>query len=468
MLSNRGSYRLIIALLIMTAFLLNGCVIKPHKDDQLLEPSQKVKNSSKVEKDEPKKVMSEEDTKVEWTLDECVKYSLKNNEKIKSLALKAKSKKGEMIEAWSDYLPTAHFKYVHGNSKETGESDIFNVSGKMLLWATGKVKSKVKKLKAEQAMLKQEKKEESLEVVYQVKKAFYELLFRQYDVEAKKQGLASSKAGEDDVATRMKNGQAREVDLLGAKASIAHSERELFQATNEYHLAKKRLNHVMGRPLDAEIKLVGELTFKQIPLYREKLIAKALAHNPKLKKLRKGLAKAKYSKEIAHRKNFPNFYLTAFWEYRDTTKEYDLTGGTGPGTKLFQGPAYGIGVEIELPLFRQIGISYGQKKKAKMMIRSLKAKHKNAKREIAYMVESICNKMDEAIRGIHSAKLNAQYRNKMVDVLAKGVDEKVYQRKDLIEGRKKQAEANSMLMKAILNYNVAKAELDKVLGIFDK
>lgn len=399
-----------------------------------------------------------------WSLQECIECALKNNEKIKSIRQKRKAKDGEVIEAWSDYLPNANFNYTHGNSNETGESDVWRISGKTMLWCSGKVKSNVKKINAEKEMLTEEMKQEVLDVVYNVKKTFYEVLFRLYHVDSKKIALETAKINVDDTSKLLQSGQAREVDLLGAKANVADAERELFEATNNYELTRKQLNHYMGRDLNAEMKPQGKLNFRQIPLYRDKLSSKALVSNPQIKRLEKAMDKARFSAEAAHRKNFPNFYATGMFEYRDTSKSYTL--GTEQ-EKLFQGRAYAIGAEIELPLFRPIGIGYGQKKQAEQMLKSLQEDEKSAKRDLTYNIEKICNKMEESIYSIHTAQMSLQYRDKTVENISKGMVEKVYQQKDLLEARKKQSETNVILMKSILEYNVSKLELDRVLGILD-
>ena len=374
-----------LCLILIPFVVLSGCVFKDIKDDPFNDPAmvasgeaqekankeKEAKEKAPATKDAKKseaKSVTPEPVKAPATLEECINFALRNNEKIKSIREKRGAKNGEIIEAWSDYLPNATFKYNHGRSNETGESDVWNISGKTLIWEGGKVQSKVNSIKAAKAMDNEDLKLEVLETIYQVKKAYYEALFRQYHVDSKRVALESAKVNSEDISTKLQNGQAREVDLLGSKAAVSDAEKELFEAVNEYELVKKHLNHVMGRDLNAEIKLTGKLTFQQIPLHRDKLIEKALAFNPNLKKLEKGIEKSNFSKQAAHRRNFPNLYCVAFYEYRDTEKEYNM-GNTKE--KLFQGPAYGIGAEVELPLFRPMGIGYGQKKQAEQMMKSL-------------------------------------------------------------------------------------------------
>ena len=464
-----------ILMVYIASLVLAGCACCNTKDDDLFFADPALNSAMGISKEkapqgkeEKAKAKAEAPVpdKTVWTLEDCVECAMKKNEKIKSIRAKRKAKDGEILEAWSDYLPTATFKYNRGNSNETGESSIYNISGKTLIWEGGKVKSQVKKMKSEKEMLKEEIRQEALSVIYEVKKHFYELLFRQYHVEAQRVGLESARANVRDVENRIKSEQAREVDMLGAKASVADSERELFEATNQYELTKKQLNYLMGRELNSELNPQGKLTFRQIPLRRSELGVKALSGNPQLKRLENAMEKTKFSKEAAHRRYFPNLYAVAFFEYRDTSKEY-MIGPTGESEKLFQGRAYGIGAEVEIPLFRQIGIGYSQQKQAEQMMKSLEEDQKGAKREILYKIEEVCNKMEDSIHAINTAQMSIQYRDKMVEIVSRGMNEKIYQEKDLLEARKKQSDSQVFLMKSIMEYNIAQAQLDRLLGIVD-
>ena len=395
-----------------------------------------------------------------WTLQDCLKVALKHNEKIQSVKRKRVMKKGEIIEAWSAYLPTAKFEYYHGYAKETGELDFYSLHGRTLIWDTGKTYSKVKRLRAEKAYYKEAQREMELEIAYQVKKAYYELLFAKYLVSAKKAEHELAKRIAATTQKAVEGGESREVKLLEANADAAHKEQALFEVTNIYLLTKQRLNHYMGRQLDAPFEIAGELKPGLIPIRHNKLIARAMATNPQLKKMDLQLKAAKFKKEEARRLNYPDFYAKAFFEYRETDRDYGYTGGY---KRIFQGPSYGVGFEVELPLFQRFGIAAGRKRKAKAEIKSIQESQNNTRREIAYHIQKICTKMEEARRGIYAAQLTMEYHSKILEGVEQGKEQSGH-----LKAKKGLANARVKLMKYVLAYNVSKAQLDRILGLPEK
>lgn len=383
------------------------------------------------------------ESKEKWSLRDCVLYAFQNNEGIRGLNARSQAQDGAIIEAWSAYLPTATVGYVRGNTPETGDIDYFNMSLRTLVWDSGKTKSRVRQIEAEQAILSEAARAEMMKVRYEIKSAYYELLHSQYLVQAHQAQLDSAKLSE---------GGARESDRLSSRVNVARAEQALFKANNAYVSAQQRLNNLMGRPLRAPLVPEGNLEFRQIPLHREKLVEKALAGNPVLKQLEKGIDKAYYAKEEARRNNYPDFHASAFLEYRDTDREVHLVGRDD---ELYQGRAYGVGVEVTLPLFQGFGIAYGKGKQAEEMIANSQRSYEAARRRLAYEVEEICNRMEEAVRGIHASQIAVQYHQ---SVLGGGRNETVSQTREFANNQVE-------LLGYIRDYNIAKADLERLLAL---
>lgn len=473
--SYRGfvTYRFVVGFVAIACLLTIGCVssgssstVLTDDPDLLAQVSKEQAQVDNASRAEVVKVSAkvQKDPKSKWTLQECVAYACENNEKIKSLKAKKEALRGKIIEAWSGYLPAGQFKYAHSNTSEAGEADYYQIKGKTLLWDSGKTKSRVKKLEAEQKMFDEAKREEMLELAYRIKKSYFEMLYAQYQASAQKANLESAKSKAEALTGDVQRGVGRDVDALSARAALATAEQEALEGSNAYHMARQRMNHCMGRDLHAELELEGELSFRQIPLYRDKLAKKAMEFNPSLKQLEKIIAQAEFAKEEARRYNYPDFYATAFFEYRDTDKEFSFTNGDDP---IVKGRAYGFGVEVELPIFRGLGIAYGKSKYAKKMLKSAKEDYENAKREVSFEIEKTCNEMDEAIRGIYAGQINVEYYNKILNTIEMGLSQGTYQQKDVLEARRNSAGARAKLMKQVMLYNVAKARLDRILGLMD-
>lgn len=149
-----------------------------------------------------------------------------------------------------------------------------------------------------------------LDIVFQVKEAFYAVLLaeekRKYaaqDLELARDFLRQARAMHEagDVAKL-------EAVRAGVEASKAATAEKL--AGNDILLAKARLNYLLGRSKLDPLEVRGDLIRTPVPIDRDILVARAVQVRPEIVRARAGLAKEEKRKTEATLSYLPDFDLS--------------------------------------------------------------------------------------------------------------------------------------------------------------
>jgi cobalt-zinc-cadmium efflux system outer membrane protein len=120
-----------------------------------------------------------------------------------------------------------------------------------------------------------------LEVIFQVRRFFYELLLAQEKVAYARQDLELAQDFLQKAELKLAAGDVGKVEVLRARVEALRAANVLKTATNDEDLAKARLNYHLARGRSAPIQVQGKL---HIPL--ADLQAEALRLRPELQRLR--------------------------------------------------------------------------------------------------------------------------------------------------------------------------------------
>ncbi|MCD6361175.1 MAG: TolC family protein [Armatimonadetes bacterium] len=116
--------------------------------------------------------------------------------------------------------------------------------------------------------------------------AYYDVLLAEETIAMYEKSLETQKRYLQQTKDFFEIGDATRLDILRAEARLASTKPELLKANNTLVQAKKRLNFLLGRPLDAEISTLpveGAEDFKVPSL--DSVVTVALAHRPDLKQM---------------------------------------------------------------------------------------------------------------------------------------------------------------------------------------
>lgn len=382
------------------------------------------------------------------TLDECISIALQKNPLMLSFLQKhqasiarinqAKALPQPIISYDSDLQPK-FFSFKDSGESYFGINQLIEFPGKRSL--RGKIAVKESdELIADIETLK-------LDLIYQVKRAFYGLLLAQEKEKYARQNLRLSQDFLEKAEIKYEAGDVAKVEVLRAKVEKAKAENEVKVTINEDKLAKAQLNFLLAREKYEPLEIKGYLKKPFVRLVFDDLKEKAFQFRPEIRRTNFSLEREILIKKQSYLGYLPDFDLgISKHRIKGENETWDIT------------------LSFPIPLF------FWQPKKgeiaeAKANIESLKAELKHFKNLISLEVEDAY---------INAVALENQIKLFEDEILKQA--EEVYNMSifsyqegeigsiELIESRRTLIEAKKSYADALFNHNVALAELEKSIG----
>jgi outer membrane protein TolC len=382
------------------------------------------------------------------TLEQCISITLQQNPLIlsslqqyqASLARisQAKALPQPSIDIDSDLQPK--FFNLKGSAESyIGGSWSLEFPGKRLL--RGKIASKESnEIMTDIELLK-------LDIVFQVKQAFYGLLLAQEKLKYTQQDLELSQDFLKKAEVKYETGDVAKVEVLRARVEAAKAANEVRSATNEVRLAKAMLNFLLARKKYAPLEIKGQLKRPPTRLNSEELIQRAFAFRPEIKRINYSLEKENLIKTQAYLSYLPDFDLGVARHWIEGEATY-----------------WDVTLSFPIPLF------FWQPKKGE--VAEAKANIESLKREAEHLKNAITLDVEEAYMNALTATNQIQLFEE--DMLTQA--EEVYNMFlfsyqegeiggiELIEARRTLVETRKSYADALFNYDASLAALEKSIG----
>ena len=173
----------------------------------------------------------------------------------------------------------------------------------------------------------------TLEVVFEVKKLFYEILLLKTKQDLAAQNLDSIRKIHELIEKRAKLGEIKELEAIKLYVELLRAQNERNRVQTELTLAREHLNQFLGKTLPPDFALIGDLSYSRTEIDEESLLQKALLHHPRVKEKEARVEQAKSNENYVRWQRLPDFRLSAF-----SYKELD-------------GRNTGIGISLDIPLW---------------------------------------------------------------------------------------------------------------------
>lgn len=216
------------------------------------------------------------------TLDEVLKLGMRANPEISSLEERIEAARGAVVQAGTAPNPDANIKvedYSPGNgtAKTTlGFTQRLEYPGK---------RSTRKSIASENVeILKLTLESSKLEIIYKLKKAFYDILLASENLSLYRENQAVARSLLELVNHRLKQGLGGEFEVAKANVELIKSEKLLKESEGQLALAKSQLNLLLNNPPSNRINIQGKITTypPRTILSREELIRKAINSHPSI------------------------------------------------------------------------------------------------------------------------------------------------------------------------------------------
>ena len=286
-----------------------------------------------------------------------------------------------------------------------------------------------------------------LDIVFQVKQAFYSLLLAQEKLRYAEQDLELAQDFLNKAEVKHTAGDVARVEVLRARVEAAKAANEVRVATNEVRLSKALLNFLLARKKYAPLQIKGELKKDPIPLELEELIQRALAFRPEIKRINLSLEREALLKKQGYLSYLPDFDLGV--------SQHWIEG---------EGKTWDITFSVPIPLF------FWQPRKGE--IAEAQANIEALKKEAEHLQNAITLEVEEA----YTNAVTAENQIKLFEEEMLAQAEEVYNMFlfsfqegeiggiELIQARQTLLETRKSYADALFNYDAALAALERSIG----
>jgi cobalt-zinc-cadmium efflux system outer membrane protein len=156
-----------------------------------------------------------------------------------------------------------------------------------------------------------------LNFVFEVKRAFYNILLAKKNLEVAQDNEKSARTLLSSAKIRVEAGEAPEFELIKAQVEFARASNEVQKAATKLSLAKTNLNTLMGRSGSNPMDVAGELESGRHDFSLEALIQKALEQHPLIQEQKYLVQRQARLIDEAKASRFPGVTVTGFynWEF---------------------------------------------------------------------------------------------------------------------------------------------------------
>ena len=167
--------------------------------------------------------------------------------------------------------------------------------------------------------------ETRLNVVAEVKVAFYHLLFAQRDVELTSQNLTMVEEVLRTVKARVAAGDATLFETMKASVEVQKATKEVARAQNALVVVRAKLDMVTGSALAKQYSIQGDFESLRQEPDRAALTARAIEQHPTLRRLAKLVEQAEFSTVLERESRIPN--VTVHGNYHREAGDEAITAG---------------------------------------------------------------------------------------------------------------------------------------------
>ena len=236
---------------------------------------------------------------VEWDLEECVAYALKNNVDVKNSEREMTMAKSALRAAYGGMLPSVDvsaLKVLNESVSEmeimgtTIETDLLNdyqyqISATQVLFAGGGVFFNIKNSLKEKEIASINYEKEVSRVVYDISEAYYTLVYADLMRDLTYESIDILEKQLSMVRAQYESGEAAYLDLLQAKTELNNMTPERIKADSMAKVSLMSLKNLMGFGEDTDVHISGSYRTDDdlAEMDRDSLLSNAMRNNHDLR-----------------------------------------------------------------------------------------------------------------------------------------------------------------------------------------
>jgi outer membrane protein TolC len=331
----------------------------------------------------------------------------------------------------------------------TGGMPLINVA----LWKSLSITAADVELAVEQA------RSSRIELVNQVKRAFYGVMLAKDSYKVLKESYDHAKANYEDIARKYEQGIVAEYDMIRAEVAVRNVEPNVLQAKNGVELSKWQLKVLIGVDLDLELECVGELTDYEEELYEGCLgaVDTSLEGNSSLRQLATQRLMLKRTLAMQKAEFLPAVSLSGAYNWSAMNNDFKVKD-------YLWNPFSTVALSLTFPLF-QGGGRVQKIKQSRISLQQLEIQQDNAERNLKLAVKQYRDNMETCVKRYQAARRGVEQAEKGRKIARKRYETGAGVLLELNDAELALTSAKLNFNQAIYDFVVTEAELEKTRGI---
>lgn len=293
------------------------------------------------------------------------------------------------------------------------------------------------------------------QIIFGIKQAYYQLLLAQSGMEVAERSIAQATETLRVARARVAAGVSPRFDEVQAEVALANARQSQVRARNAIAQATQALNALLNLPLDTPLVLKDQLAVEPVRTPLDALVGKALDTRPELAEVRARQAAAQAGIQIAQSGGKPALGLNAVTNYSNT-------GG------LFAGTTGSLNWSITFAATLNLydgGITQERIKEAQLRLDQLKAMEAQQRQSIELDVRQAYLNLQSAREELTGADALIAQAHEALRIANVRFQSGVGTNLEVLSAQTAASQAEAGRAQTLFTYNVARAALERAVGI---
>jgi len=392
-----------------------------------------------------------------WTLEQCIELAISNNPNISAARNTSKVLETKIGQSKANYYPKLNISTGVDRRNSSTNSSFDNtlnqaqgtISLNQYIYDFGKTSSNVKIQKYNYNSAVNDVDDTIVNIVYNVKKAYYDVLLAQKNREIQEKSVKQYEQLLKQAQAFYKQGMKSKIDVTIAETNLSNAKLSYIKADNAVKLAYANLNNAIGIPEVLNYAIEDNLVFKKYDISFETALETAFKNRPDLK-------------SIADKK------LAATETIKLQKKDYlpEITGSTsyGVGGLDFDfDPGWSIGANISIPVLN-VALTKNKIKEAEYNLELTKSKEEMLKQNALLEVQEAYLSIIEAEKSIPVAEQTVKQAKENYDIAVGRYKNGVGNPIEVKDAELTYRNSELTRIKALYDYNIAVSNLERAMG----
>jgi len=475
-------------------------IMKDTAEEKLPPPSLNLEDEEKIEK---KEILATEKTPPEpkrekpiVDLEACIQIAILNSIPIKIAKEYVELAEMKLFESWRVLFPSvvAELQDTYGKTAEGDyEARKKILQFHQLVFDGGRSIFHLHQAELSQKITQQSFQAEKQKLIYEVEQTYYKLIYAQHVVKAHKELYKKTRQYLDMTEKQYNAGYVSRLEYLNLESKFNQVSYSLVSAQQVLSLSKLGFQQVLNLDVPFALEIEAELEYNpDLEINRDRCLNLALRNRPDIRIAQLNLASSKYGEKIAKRKAWPELNLVGHIGESGEAYTQDILRMRDEWSVLaklswsFGGSSldYSYGLEKDSPTeIAEVNLTtearthslkfgllddleyYSKSKEAEIVFQKVMNEYNELRQKVIMEIKEAYYLYERAKIMVETVKSKIKYYNKEMEIaeLRKSLD--IIPLSRLLETEVLLNEQQIAYSKALMEYHLALAGLNRALGI---